>query len=207
MRRQLVALAWAGLAISAEGRPLVFGSEVVIDSALGTASSVITADVNRDGHLDVIGTGFGSGAGTKWYAGDGNGGFGPGQLIDAGGQANNVSTGDVDRDGDLDVAIATSESRLVWYANNGSGTFTIKQVLDNAGNIADVELVDVNNDGRLDIAYSRQLISGGLPQGVYWFENSGATFNTTRRTVGPTNYTGEISSADMNRDGFADIIL
>lgn len=88
---------------------------------LGTgdgASSVIAADVDGDGDMDIVAA-FRFDGYIMWYENiDGVGDFAAGEAIAIEGGPNHVVAADFDADGDFDLVCASFDSgRLVWFEN------------------------------------------------------------------------------------------
>ena len=89
-------------------------------------------------------------------------------------------------------ALGTTVSRLPGHGTRGLG----------AG--------DINRDGHIDLVLTGQ-ISGAYPSGrvptyIYFNDGTGG-FNTKRRTEFPTNDNYEAAAADLNRDGYPDLVF
>ena len=88
------------------------------------AFRVEMADINGDGHLDVLVAG-GDSDRVEYIPGNGDGTFGEAVVISD--QTNTVwgvSAADLDNDGDLDVASASrDDDKFAWYKNLGDGNF------------------------------------------------------------------------------------
>jgi hypothetical protein len=124
---------------------------------------VAVADLNGDGHLDVLVPNAGSNNVTVLF-GDGLGGFTPAAAspIAVGTTPRDVVVGDIDGDGDIDFLVANSGSNNVSvFRNSGAGVFT-----PTAGspiavglNDRDIAVADLNGDGRLDFVTANASIN------------------------------------------------
>jgi hypothetical protein len=116
-----------------------FGPQQVVSTQVNGANSVVAADVDGDGDLDVLSASlYGNDSKIAWYENtDGKGTFGNQQVIDVV-AARSVAVADVDGDGDMDVLSASDlDSRIAWYENlspivgdsNGDGIFNSSDLI------------------------------------------------------------------------------
>ena len=89
-----------------------------ITTLLNGPKSVITADLDGDGDLDVLSASQNDDR-IAWYENDGTANFSGQQTITtAADAATSVSVADLDGDGDLDVLSASQfDNRIAWYEN------------------------------------------------------------------------------------------
>ncbi len=100
-----------------------FSSEQIVSSTSG-ATSAIAADVNGDGHLDIVASLYNSNQ-VGWYQNDGTGVFGRIQVIDFNASlATRVYAADIDADGDADI-LSASPGAGVNAASNSTPTTAI----------------------------------------------------------------------------------
>lgn len=171
----------------------------------------VLADFNRDGKLDAV-----YGAGTNVYVlqGHGDGSFDPtgtalpipatnGSLS---GGSTAVTTGDFDGDGNQDIALLVGSAAFVYYGN-GDGAFTAGALIStfNRG-YTGIYSADLNKDGLSDLILKT---SGTLGDGYA----VGVVHSQKGRTFGPeVNYyagsgLADLSIADLNNDGFPDLVF
>ena len=96
-----------------------FTTAIVIAEQMFGVRALKVADLDNDGDLDVLGAANSINK-FAWYENlDGNGIFGPEQIIEQGGiHHRDIEAADFDGDGDLDVAgIIQNEGIIGWYAN------------------------------------------------------------------------------------------
>jgi FG-GAP-like repeat/FG-GAP repeat len=110
-----------------------------------------------------------------------------------------VALGDFDGDGDLDAA----GGGVGIAFNNGDGTFQPSIGYSVGGSVIQVLANDLDNDTHCDLAFCHLHDYGGAS--VLYNEGNG-TFLTTpvNETYAPPDWMG---SADLNGDGYADLVL
>jgi hypothetical protein len=185
----------------------IINSIVTQDNQAG--QSAIWGDYNNDGKLDLFATEV-SGNRNLLYRNEGNGNFT--KITNAvsleGGSSGGAVWADFDNDGYLDLFVGNFGGNSFLYHNDGNGTFTkilnspVIQDGESGGSVA----VDFDNDGWID------LVVPAATNHLY-HNNGDGTF--TRVTTGPLvttpfpNWGGNNSfaSADVNRDGFQDLLL
>jgi hypothetical protein len=114
---------------------------------------VALADMNRDGHLDMV---FKSGSAVHVKMGDGHGQFPTTKEISlSGGTVNSVDVADLDRDGIPDVVTSIQGSgngSVAVLDNDGTGQLALARSLTPLVQAVDVAPADFNRDGELDLA-------------------------------------------------------
>lgn len=131
------------------------------------ATSMVVADMNRDGRSDII---FSNGDahdtqtdpkpyhGVQWLENLGDMQFVAHDIGRFYGAAN-VAVDDLDADGDLDI-VATSwinywddpkRQSLVWFENTGKEAFRPRPISGDYRGLVPLELVDITGNGQLDI--------------------------------------------------------
>jgi hypothetical protein len=164
------------------GSPVAWTPYTITTSA-DFASSVYAADLDGDGHLDVVSA---SQLDNKiaWYRNDGGNPivWAPFPVTTAAYGAFHVHAADVDGDGRVDVLSAShDDDKVSWYRNGGGSPvtwmpYTITTTADAA---VSVYAVDVDGDGRLDV-----LSASFSDHKVAWYRN----VMCPRGSFGPAGY-------------------
>jgi FG-GAP-like repeat len=186
-----------------------FDRELLLEQSAETSANVSVGDLNGDKVPDLV-----LAKGRHWplidrvLINDGHGRFTAHNLGEVADRSYSVTLTDIDRDGDLDVVVGNDEpdpKRI--YANDGRGHF---QQLSTFGRpewptrLATV--ADLNGDGLPDIVVANRTGSRNpgsnyvcLNRGKGHFDADCLAFSHESATT--------ITPADVNRDGFVDLIV
>ncbi|MFM2294263.1 MAG: hypothetical protein RLZZ350_676 [Verrucomicrobiota bacterium] len=164
---------------------------------------VIAADVNGDGKLDLI-SANGNASSLTVLTNNGSGVVGLFATPGVGSQPQAVAAADVNGDGRLDLISANGGGNtLTVLTNNGNG-FGFSATLTVGNNPRSVISVDVNGDGRADLVSANFNSGGGTNLTVLTNNGSGGFVLSATLTVGVG--ASSVTSADVNGDGWADLI-
>ena len=172
----------------------------------GIAASVELGDLNGDGAIDAVVSGWrnaaADGCPNRVLLNDGKGRFTDAAqpLDEEMRHSHGLALGDVDRDGDLDVVLVTQgtpSARL--YLNDGKGRFTAGRTLGTSS-VEKVGLADLNGDGSLDI-----FLACIGPDEV-WLNDGRGTFEDSRLRLGK-DWSWELAVGDFNGDGRPDVFV
>lgn len=177
-----------------ESRPISFGKY----------RSVVLADVDNDGNIDVVGGGSPPNSLTVSY-GDGKGRVPTLLFLPVKGDVHSVAVADVDNDGLKDIVFSIQREAsgvMVWLNQQnrqweqGMGPVSMNQYQG-------VEVTDINGDGNVDIiaANATSEVAGGIQ---IWLGDGRGSWPVQ---TGPTS-TGiymDAVTADFNGDGHLDL--
>ena len=163
-----------------------------------------TADLNGDGHLDLLTANYISDNASVLF-GDGNGGFTAAAPVAVGNGPRQIQSGDLDGDGDIDfITTNYSGNSVSVLLNNGNGTFTAAPDVAVGTRPRGVALGDLDGDGDLDFVaanYLANTVSVMLNNGNGTFaQAAGSPVATGTR---PT----AVALADFNGDGDLDVAV
>jgi hypothetical protein len=171
------------------------------------------ADVNNDGHLDLLITGIGNDGVslTKLYFGDGENfdeitSTGLPQL-----NLGAIAWYDVNQDSYPDLLLQgyieeTQTPITDLYYNNGDGTFTPQNIGLPQTYQGDIQWVDMNNDGLMDFSLTGYVDSDGIYISNIYKNNGDGTFTDINAGI-PGTILGKMKWADYDSDGDQDFIL
>lgn len=180
----------------------------VIDGSYPGVSGVAIADLNADGHLDVVATTGSVNQRISCYLGDG--GAEPvwtgSNLETSWSEGWEITTGDIDGDGRLDVLGTNfSQGDIVWWRNDGGTPIGWSRRVVDASFLGahSARAGDIDGDGRVDI-----LATGTPANQVAWWRNEGGDPLTwTKRTIATGFFGGRsVRLGDIDGDGDLDAV-
>ncbi|TFH16214.1 MAG: VCBS repeat-containing protein [Lentisphaerales bacterium] len=183
--------------------------EHAISVTFTQVTEIAVADLDADGDFDVVAAGTGMNAIVWWENTDGSGATWVEWTIRSGyGGALRVSVTDLDHDGDRDVVgSALSLNDVTWWENRTIHRSAMHgpkwSVSSNFNGAFAVAPIDLDRDGDVDLcggAYTADTVS--------WFENLDSMGSTWTQHVVASFFDGVywVRSADMDRDGDADLV-
>jgi hypothetical protein len=199
-----------------QGPPGTWNERVLGDADLPAPCHTSIADLNGDGHPDIVVAVLGSVWPTDERVGrvaalinDGRQNFTTKILADDLRRVADVQAGDLDGDGDIDLVVAEfgyDRGSIRWLENRGKLRFRERLIYAVPGTIH-VPLLDLDSDGDLDIV---ALVSQEDEE-VVAFENLGkGEFAPRRELFSTPNFdlgTSGLFVADLNQDGRPDLLL
>jgi hypothetical protein len=180
-----------------------FREGVTIPLAINNPRTILTADFNGDGNLDLLVAASNDVNSLAILLGVGDGTFRPPFIFSTGFNANSVAIGDFNGDGKLDIVMTTSfSSNAVILIGVGDGTFQAPRFfLGGTGRIA---VGDFNHDGRLDLAVTGGIGGNGVS---IVLGNGDGTFQLPSNTYPTGQNPQAIVAADLNGDGVLDLAV
>ena len=183
----------------------------------GWANSVVLADMNGDGHLDIVAT---YSAGPRVWLGNGRGTWadasaGLPTLVDPNGQGLywGVAVGDVNGDGKLDIVTGAAKPGVEVFLQGQDGTFRASLEGIRPMNALGVAVGDLDRDGKLDLVAVGKMSPNQIAGvwGVFVYKGDGAGHwsyvdDTGLPTTGMYRPWG-VALGDMNGDGVLDIAV
>ncbi|HKS75232.1 MAG TPA: VCBS repeat-containing protein [Terriglobales bacterium] len=209
-----------------------FQTATSFDAAGELAYSVAVADVNGDGHLDVlVADGCASGTGTNCspqgvlavFLGNGDGTFQPAKTYSTGASDlyhSIIAVADLNADHKLDVVVAhgcggltCTNGSVSVLLGDGTGGFSTAASYGSGGNGASAVVVaDMNGDHKPDLVavnWCSALCGTSTPiegsVGVL-LGNGNGTFQPAVAYLSGGNGTRAVSVSDLNRDGKVDVL-
>lgn len=186
------------------GAPLNFGERVLATNLIGPRS-VLSADLDRDGDLDVYAASDSDNK-VAWYENNGARppSFTPHVVTTDALYARSVYAADLDTDGDLDLVSASQhDDAVTWYENlrGKPPTFAPHIVAMHIDGVQHVHAADLDRDGDMDIISASE-----LDKRVTWFENQGQATSFVPHVIdGNAPGAHAVYTGDADNDGDQDI--
>lgn len=162
-----------------------------------------TADLNGDGHLDLLFTNYISDNVSVLF-GDGSGGFTAGAPVAVTNGPRSVKVGDLDGDGDIDfLATNYSGNNVSVVLNNGNGTFAAATSVAVGTVPRGLAVGDLDGDGDLDFVS----VNYGTDNLSVMLNNGNATFTQQAGSPFVTGGTDPVQMVMVDLDGDDDLDL
>lgn len=177
----------------------------------------ISADLNHDGHTDMIELSSNGSSTVNVFMNNGNGGFTGPISTDINPGASKIAVGDFNRDGNLDLAVAIygqgiAQGEVQVLTGDGAGHFTGITTYNVASEPNSIAVGDFNGDGAFDIAVlseNSKKVSLLLNNGSGGFSVSSFAvptyFDTTGGGQAGSDRVSDLVAGDFNGDGRMDL--
>ena len=180
-------------------------------------SDVALGDLDGDGDLDAITTGFsycvqsfcGGGGQNRMFRNDGNGVFEEVTLATMPltfDQTLGLALGDVDGDGDLDLIVTGEWSYNLVLINDGRGKFadeTMARLPLKRHDSEDIAIADFDGDSDLDLIF----VSEDDEVNEYYLNDGRGYFEDHAHKLPVTGKSNAVVSFDINEDGYPDLVI
>ncbi|EDQ84083.1 uncharacterized protein MONBRDRAFT_34818 [Monosiga brevicollis MX1] len=174
-------------------------------ASLSGATSIEVADLDQDGHLDVVISSQGDNMmGLAWCRNQGGGLFSAPLRLGNFARVSALTTADLNLDGWVDVVVSTSNPGTIhWLLNRGNGTFAPTQSLsaDSMGPVS-LAAADLNGDGRPEV-----ISCSPTDNRVRWHYNLvGGGFDSAAVITDSAASVRAVRAGDLNGDGRIDVV-
>lgn len=175
-------------------------TQTAISSGDTATNSVVSADFNNDGILDLVSINSST---LSFYKGLGGGSYASPIRQSIPINLGQVVAADFSRHGTPDLAIASAQGIIIMIGNN-NGTFTQGTNINTGGSAQSIALADFNGDHLPDIAVSI-CPAGAAPcsSAVYLGQGNGLFSLSSTLTDGG----GAVAAGDFNADGHQDFAV
>jgi len=171
-----------------------FAKNTLSLGVVGGAIAAAVADLNQDGHLDIVRAN--PGGANRLYLGDGHGSFAQSYLSI--GRSGGVAVCDLDGDGYIDLANTIQQHVQAWRGQ-GDGTFLAQEATATCCFPNDVESANLDGDGSPDLVVVENT-------NVLLLSNRGdGVFDVAPLPLPGKGY--EVAAADLNNDGIDEVIV
>lgn len=178
-----------------------FSNNMDFSAAYGSMWGMTTADLDADGHLDlVLCHGLNGNHQVGIWRGLGDGTFVNHATLLAGNFPIDVAAGDFNEDGILDLVVASNVGQSVAiFLGQGGGNFGAATFVSGVSNATSLDVGDIDDDGHLDVVVSSY---GGT---TAFFGDGQGGFPSLSAAAGGYALTEHACLVDMDQDGDLDV--
>jgi len=179
--------------------------EHTIDGSFSEPVSIYSADLNEDGHVDILGTEKYGHNITWWENVDGSGTNWAEHLVTEDVYSVlTVHAADVNNDDHIDVLGAVQGLwQVTWWENDGTGTTWTEHIVDaEYAQPMSAYAADLNGDGYMDVLGTSFHLDV-----ITWWESSDSTGTSwTEHTIDTFDDPEFAYAEDINGDGYMDVL-
>ncbi len=166
-------------------------------------ASVLAADVNGDGKVDLIASSQGSNQ-IMVYLGNGDGTFQTAIVLSGTAGPSSLVAADFNGDGNLDIAFTEINNSLVEIMyGDGTGAFPTTQTVSVGSGPTSLVTGDYNGDGVPDLAVANAI---GNTVSILINDGTGNFAQATGSPVAVGQHPTRVYAADLNNDGNMDLV-
>lgn len=180
-----------------------------------SALTLVIADFNRDGYLDLSFSDHYFGMLEIYWGGES--GYSESHVWSRETQGGGLNVADLNGDGILDFVIPgmfdvqrkSYNNKTLVYLGTASGTPEEKPIAEVEGfGTIECAISDLNRDNILDLACTNYMSDAtrSIPVFIYW-GLGGGHFRNDKRTELPAESSAGIQTLDLNRDGYPELIV
>ncbi len=182
--------------------------QYIVDDAFIDGYDVSAADIDQDGHIDILACRKGGGGEACWYRNNGFSEFTRISLKQGFAGARSIRAADLNNNQEIDIVCAAWQvNDIVYFENTGDEIFVEHMVDNDFKGAHTIDLKDVNGDGNIDILCSGWDYYGHNGE-IAWWENDGQDSITWTKHLISDRFQQSpfIYGEDMDNDDDIDVV-